>query len=171
LDYGKYFPIEDYYRKVVIPINSKRFKVSSGGKMVCPLHDDHDPSLGIITSKKGETCHCFGCGAWLDVVDLHSKISKKYFNKYLSREESRKDLCRIFDIPEGNVPDEDATGNSVDDGNREDLISDRSRQFNINDFRYMLLDGKLKGRGIGYFNALMMSMIWEVKAEEAAEQE
>ena len=36
-------------------------------------------------------------------------------------------------------------------------------KFDIYDFKYKLLDGKLSKRRLGYFNALMLSMLWEVK--------
>lgn len=166
MNYKEYFPVEEYYRKVVKPINPHRFKYGSGGKMVCPLHDDHDPSLGVIESKNGEICHCFGCGAWCDVVDLHIRVSKIYKKKYLDREESRKELCKIFGINSSDLPEEDIKDGRTNDEKREELIKENMSKFDISDFRYKLLDGKLKKRGIGYFNALMMSMLWESKNGE-----
>ncbi len=165
MNYKKYFPVEEYYRRVVIPLNPNRFHYGSGDKMVCPLHDDHDPSLGVIETKSGEVCHCFGCGAWCDVVDLHMRVSKIYKKKYLDRDEARKDLCNIFHVKLEELPEEGDSDGKATDERREDLIVENMSKFDISDFRYRVLDGKLKKKKIGYFNALMMSMIWESKSQ------
>jgi DNA primase len=36
--------------------------------ILCPFHDDHNPSLKIYT--KTNTFHCFGCGATGDVIEF-----------------------------------------------------------------------------------------------------
>ena len=130
--------------------------------MVCCLHDDHDPSLGVIKSKQGEKFHCFGCGAWGDIVDLHIRVSKKFKRKSLSREEALKELCSLFSVDYTLVEEKEAD-NKSDDLKREDLIKDGKNKFDISDMKYKLLDGKLKKKRLGYFNALMMTMLWEVK--------
>ena len=161
-DLSKYFPMKDYYRKVVIPLDPKRYRFSSGGKMICCLHDDHDPSLGIIKSKKGEIYHCFGCGKWGDIVDLHIYVVKRFKRSYLSREEALKDLCHIFNVDYSLVEEKEAEKGKTKK-KREDLIKENMNKFDIYDFKYKLLDGKLSKRRLGYFNALMLSMLWEVK--------
>ena len=163
MDYGEKFPIEDYYRKVVIPINPRKFRISSGGKMICCLHDDTDPSLGVMKSKNGERYHCFGCGSWGDVVDLHIKVSKKYKKKSLNREEALKELCALFKIDYSEVEENEKQIDTSEDIKREDLIKGGKSKFDISDMKYRFLDGKLKGKKIGYFNALMLTMLWEVK--------
>lgn len=162
---SKYFSIKEYYEKVIIPIDRKRFRVASGDKMICPLHNDHDPSLGIIINKGKETYHCFGCNAWGDIVDLHLRISKKYFKKYLNREESLKELCKIFNVDETEIIGIDKTKENLDE-KRDGLIEENQGKFDLTDYKYLVLNGKLQKRSIGYFNALMMSMIWALKQVE-----
>lgn len=155
------FPIDVYYRRVVIPLDRKRFRIGSGGKMVCPLHDDHDPSLGVTDSGK---LHCFGCGYWgNDVVDLHILVMKKYKKIYMSRKEAINDLCRIFGVDKDTVEEADLDDEKSSDVKRDGMIEDMQYRFDISDFRHLLIEGKLKGRNIGYFNALMMSRIYEIK--------
>lgn len=168
MNYKRYFPIEEYYKKVIIPLNPKRFHYGSGGKMVCPLHSDHDPSLGVIEKKDSEVCHCFGCGYWGDVVDLNIDINRRYKGKHLNRKESIDDLCYVFELSRGTVAEEetDVGDSRSKDTKRLDLISSKDENFDISDMRYSFLDGKLKKKGVGYFNALMMSMIYELKKKE-----
>lgn len=154
------FPVDVYYRRVVIPLDRKRFRIGSGGKMVCPLHDDHDPSLGVTDSGK---LHCFGCGYWGNVVDLHILVMKKYKKIYMSRKEAINDLCRIFGIDKDTVDEADLDDEKSSDVKRDGMIEDMQYRFDISDFRHLLIEGKLKKRNIGYFNALMMSRIYEIK--------
>lgn len=163
-DYSKLFPINEYYRRVVMPLN-KKFRKGSSDKYVCPLHNDNDPSLGVIKSKTGEVCHCFGCGAWCDVIELHQRVMKRHKRRYMDRDEAKKDLCSIFGVSYKDLPDESEKEVSTDK-RREELISENRNKFDVSDYRYKFLDGKIQKRGVGYFNALMMSMIWELKNEE-----
>lgn len=49
-------------------------------RLLCPFHDDTDPSLSITTTDtdqaKANTYHCFGCGAKGSVIDFEAEISK-----------------------------------------------------------------------------------------------
>ena len=45
------------------------FKVRRNGMMVCPFHNDKNPSL-----KVDRRFHCFGCGADGDVIDFTAKL-------------------------------------------------------------------------------------------------
>lgn len=63
------------------------------------------------------------------------------------------------------MPEESGSDGKATDERREDLIVENMSKFDISDFRYRVLDGKLKKKKIGYFNALMMSMIWESKSQ------
>lgn len=153
-DYNSIFPIEEYYRKVVIPINPRKYYIGSSGKMVCPLHNDINPSLGVSHGK----LHCFGCDYWGDIVKFHRNVSYKHLDKRMTYEESKKDLCRIFDVDYKSLPSE------------EELVLDREERyfqgmksieegFDISDYREMFLKGKMKGKSVAYFNTLLMIMI------------
>lgn len=166
MDYSKYFPVREYYSKYIVPINPNRYKDTSD-KMVCPVHNDHDPSLGIVKSKTvGEVCHCFGCNYWGTVVELHQKVNIRHFKKYMSEEEALKDLCRIFGVDYDKLPKEDGLG-SKDKGIRQEVaLSEALEEFDIGDFGYLIRKGKMEGRGLAYYNALMMTMVDRVKEAE-----
>lgn len=169
VDYGKYFPIKDYYEKVVIPLN-KRFKFVKKDKYVCCLHNDTDPSLGIIHSKsKGEIFHCFGCNAWGTVIDLHKKVSLKYFKKNLDDEQAKRELCSIFglsydELPNENDYDIDKVGNK--DVRKELAMREAMGRYDLSDFKSDIIAGKMEGKGVAYFNTLVVRMIDEKRKSE-----
>ena len=166
MNYSKYFPVREYYEKYVIPINPNRYRMTTD-KMVCPVHNDHDPSLGIIRSKSdGEVCHCFGCNFWGNIVELHQKINRRHFKKYLSDEEAKKDLCRIFNIDYNSLPKEVNEG-TIEKGLRQEIALNQAIEgFDIGDFKYLIQEGKKNKKGLNYFNTLMMVMVNEVKESE-----
>ena len=45
------------------------FHVNRTGKIICPFHNDKNPSM-----KVDNRFHCFGCGADGDVIDFVSKL-------------------------------------------------------------------------------------------------
>lgn len=159
MNYNPYFPIREYYEKVVVPINPDRYKVKSGKMFVCPVHNDHDPSLGLIPSKNGDICHCFGCNFWGNVVELHQKVSKKHFKKYLSEEEAVRDLCKIFRVNIEDLPVGDISDIKDKDERRELALDEAIENFDIGDFQRLIYEGKVQGRPIGYFNAVVMTMV------------
>ena len=164
MNYSSYFSMIDYYKKVVVPVNKLRYWVKSDKMMVCPLHDDINPSMGIITDKDGnELFHCFGCNRWGNIVKLHKEVSKRLFKRYLSEEESLKDLCRIFNISYNDVFTE--TIEVVDDGIRSELaLRDALDKFDISDYRIMFIKGKVQKKSVAYFNTLTMMMINELNS-------
>lgn len=167
IDYSKYFPIRDYYEKVVMPIN-KKFRVTKGDKFICCLHDDTDPSMGIIKSKKkGEIFHCFGCNSWGTVIDLHKRVSLKYFNKRLDDDLAKRELCEIFNIRYEALPKEDdyKFENIQDKSVRKQYaMAEALNRFDIADFKNDFIEGKIEGKNIPYFNTLMIRMISELKS-------
>lgn len=163
VNYAKYFPIDEYYKKVVVPINPRHFRFS-GDKMMCPFHGDKNPSLGVIRKKSGEEIgHCFGCNYVGDVVKMHQDIVKNYQKKYISMEESLKELCSLFGVDYSSIP-VDNFANIDDKGTREEaMLMQAMEDFDIGDFRYMLQQGKREKKGIVYFNTLLMMMIDKFK--------
>lgn len=169
VDYGKYFPISDYYEKVLMPLNSK-FRVRKNDKFVCCLHDDNDPSLGVIYSKnKGERFHCFGCNAWGNVITLHKRVSLKYFGKNIDDDLARKELCDLFGVDLMKLPSEDDIngfeGIEDKDIRKELAVKNALNRFDIYDFKDKIVEGKINGKGIAYFNTLLVMMINESKDE------
>lgn len=165
MNYKDYFPIIEYYKKVVMPVN-KKYWVKSDRMMVCPLHDDINPSMGIITGSDGdELYHCFGCNQWGSVVDLHKKVSRKLLKRYFSDEEALKDLCRIFNVPYNLFNVSDDKNSEDEDIRREIAISSAIDKYDISDFKRMFIEGKLHKKSIGYFNTITMMMVNELKGE------
>jgi hypothetical protein len=168
MDYSNLFPIAEYYKRVVMPINPRKYRMKSEKMMVCPVHDDVNPSMGIIKGKDGkEIYHCFGCNSWGDVVGLHKRVSKRLFNRYMSEEDSLRDLCRIFGVDYSEVS---AEGNEEDlfdaDIRRDQAILKATEAFDISDFRERIRQGKSEKRGAAYFNTLVMIMVDSVKSKE-----
>ncbi len=161
MDYKEFFPIKEYYERVVIPLNPKRFHVH-GDKMICCLHKDTDPSLGIVYSKsKGEQYHCFGCNSWGTVVDLHIKVSKKYFKKDLSFEDALKDLCRLFNVNFNDLPlESDFVERTNNDYLRKALeLEEAVNSFSIQELKDGIIRGKLDKKGPEYFNTLLVKTL------------
>lgn len=95
--------IADYYDKVVMPLDNKfrERSLNSSKLVICPLHDDHDPSLGLINHRflKGvKIFHCFGCGLSGTVVRFHQLIEHKYNNRNLTDEDACRELAVMFNI-------------------------------------------------------------------------
>ena len=162
-DYSSYFPILEYYRLFVHPMNPSRYKIKNEKMMVCPLHNDHDPSMGIMEStSRGEVYHCFGCGSWGDVVDLHIGVMKRLKGIYMSYDEALRDLCRLFsvnyeDIPKSSEKEEDSQIL------QEIALEEAMERFDVSDYRELFLEGKRKKKSIAYFNTLTMIMVNELK--------
>lgn len=169
IDYGKYFSIRDYYEKIIMPID-KKFKYPKKDMFICCLHGDTDPSMGVVHSKKkGEQYHCFGCNAWGNIVDLHQKVSLKYFKKNLDTEQSKRELCKIFGVDYNILPKEDdySIGNDVDKNVRRALAFKESlNNYTISDFNRDFIEGKIRGEGVSYFNTLLINMLDIVNKEE-----
>lgn len=164
VDYSEFFPIKEYYEKVVMPLNSKFRKVKRGMYLCC-LHDDTDPSLGILKSRKGrEVFHCFGCNSWGNIIDLHKKVSLKYKGKNLSEEDCKRELCKIFDLDYGKLPSEDSSLEKVSldrSIERSKALKDAISRFTLADFRNSFIEGKLEKKSISYFNSLLIKLINE----------
>jgi 5S rRNA maturation endonuclease (ribonuclease M5) len=47
------------------------------GTALCPLHDDHEPSLSVDANKC--VFHCFGCGAKGDLIEFERRVSECSF--------------------------------------------------------------------------------------------
>lgn len=96
--------IPDYYEKFVKPLDKRfaEYNLYGSRTVICPLHDDTDPSFGLINHRflSGvKIYHCFGCGASGTIIRLHQLIQDIYHNKKLSDEEACKDLADLFNIP------------------------------------------------------------------------
>lgn len=95
--------VRDYYDRYVHPISSKfRTKSLTKDKLViCPFHDDNDPSLGLIKDKQDrevEVFHCFGCGASGDIVRMHRRVEYLTKKRNITIEASAREVAEIYNI-------------------------------------------------------------------------
>ena len=75
----KVISIQKYYKDFVAPLASKysRYDFDRSNTVVCPFHDDNDPSFGVIRGKDGvDHYHCFGCRVVGDFVDFYRGIQR-----------------------------------------------------------------------------------------------
>lgn len=168
IDYSSYFPIKEYYEKVVMPID-KKFRHTKKDKFVCCLHNDTDPSLGIMNTKqKGEVFHCFGCNSWGDIIVLHKRVSLKYFGKNIDDELCKRELCNIFGVDYNSLPKEEYKIENIRDKEirKELAMRNALKKFDIADFRNGFIEGKIEGKPLGYFNNLLIKMIDESGKDE-----
>lgn len=164
---SKYFPIIDYYKKVVQPVDSGHYRIKSDKMMVCPLHDDVNPSMGVISNSRGEeTFHCFGCNRWGTIIDLHKGVSRRLFKRYLSDEEALKDLCRIFKVDYALIAESIEESEKDEDIRQEVGIREAMERFDIVEYQQLFTEGKLKRKPLAYFNTLTMMMIAQMKESE-----
>lgn len=164
MNYSKYFPILDYYDKVVGNID-KRFKYIKDGRRICPFHGDTDPSLGIPKGGSEDKMHCFGCNWWGNVVDMHIKVSRMYFNKMLSKDQALYELCQLFGVDYKKLPKDDGSKDSKDVENsyirREMAIQEAMGKYTLADFKEDIMIGKMENKGIRYFNSLLVHILEE----------
>lgn len=160
-DYNEVFPIEEYYRRVVIPINPSKYYIGSSGKMVCPLHDDVNPSLGVSNGK----LHCFGCNYWGDIVKFHRNVLYKHKKIRMTYDESKRDLCKIFGIDYKSLPSEEEI--QLDREVKYFMgIKNIENSFDISDYREMFLKGKMESKPVEYFNTILMVLIDSINANK-----
>lgn len=79
--------IVDVLKHLNLPHEHKR------GKMLCPIHQEKNPSFSIYDD--GRRFKCFGCGAAGDVGDLYEALMQ------CDKKQAYKDLCVIAGIETG----------------------------------------------------------------------
>lgn len=160
MNYEEFFPIEEYYINFIQPINPNKYFIGSSGKVVCPCHADVNPSMGIVRRKDSVIVHCFGCNFWGDIVKLHQKVMSRLFKKYLNEEETKKDLCRIFNVDYDSLPaDSDEDLSNASKSVREEVaLMQAEESFSFYDYKTLVTEGKFKKKKVGYFNQLMIQM-------------
>ena len=95
--------VKQYYSDKIRVLDNK-FKYAfdnNSERAICPLHNDTDPSFGLMKDKqnKGVTLyHCFGCGMAGNVIRLHQLISQKYLGVTLTDIEAEKELVKGYNL-------------------------------------------------------------------------
>lgn len=89
--------IKEYFNSMIAPrFPHLGYFTSDTSKVVCPFHEDINPSMGIIPGT--QKFHCFGCGLSGDVVELHRRTLLLVNHTSLDRDNSLKDLTEAFGI-------------------------------------------------------------------------
>ena len=71
---NEYFDLERLKAISVVEVarrlGHKVWRAGVNYKMVCPWHDDHNPSLGLVTGTDKNFCHCYVCGKGGSTINL-----------------------------------------------------------------------------------------------------
>lgn len=91
--------IRGYYDDVIAKYDTKfAVRPMSISRMgVCPLHDDNDPSFGVVTTKQGvEIYNCFGCGKRGTLIDLVINSVEIWEKRTLTKEAALRELAKRY---------------------------------------------------------------------------
>jgi len=73
-DRGKVRKIIDSKLKISEVIKFYGLKIHKGNKIICPFHNDTDPSLSFSDDKN--CFYCFGCNAKGDIIELVRRLEE-----------------------------------------------------------------------------------------------
>lgn len=155
--------LTEYYVQHVFPLDRRfrRWSPKESSTVVCPIHEDTDPSMGFIMTREGEKFHCFGCGAAGTLPELHRSVLRVHHGRFLDKEEARRDLYKIYGVEEEDIPEENSWTRRLQ---REKNIDSARGQMGVNDLRV----GIRQCRGRGQLDALLTRY---VIADNFAQQE
>lgn len=142
--------IADYYDMYVAPKDERYAEHSLNGEnlVVCPLHADVNPSMGLIRHKhiKGvQVFHCFGCHASGNIIRFHQRIESQFSHRELSEKDACMELAKMFDIPTEDfdeLDDDDFEGNYIRTLKELDSMKNR---YSVQDFSYACRDLRKEG--------------------------
>ena len=155
------FSLPRYYSEYIQPLDSK-FKyrdLYTSHTVLCPLHDDHDPSFGIVHRQGKEIGHCFGCGVWVDVFSLHQKIEARWHQRNITYTQAIQELAQKWgiDLSQTTLPAEE---NSFDRQlNKERKIMLAVQEYKTGDFIADLAKAKLDHKSLAYVNGLFVRLL------------
>lgn len=156
----KVLSIQDLYKTFVSPHASKfsRYDFERSNTVVCPFHDDNDPSFGVIKGKDGvDRYHCFGCGVVGNYIDFYRGIQKIFNSRTLTEERAISEIAEKFSIPLDSltVSEEEVTLS------REQQLEAFKNRYTVADFDRDIRTGLLLNRPIAYYNAKLLELISE----------
>lgn len=148
--------LEAYYSVVVSPLRERfsRYSFDKSKTVVCPLHDDNDPSLGVIVSRGKERFHCFGCGAWGTVVDFAERIKHRYPDAGIGSNIEKHIFDALGIEPIGGIGEERKEHPLV---TRRRLIEKARKNFGVDDFREGVMDVVRGKEPVGKLDTLIVT--------------
>lgn len=152
--------IKDYYKEVVSPRASKfsRYDFDRSNTVVCPFHNDNDPSFGVIRGKDGsEHYHCFGCRVVGDFIDFYRGIERVFNSRNLSEEQAISEIVKRYsiDLDSLSVSEEEVTLS------REQQLESLKDKYTVADFERDIRMGLLLERPVAYYNLKLLELINE----------
>ena len=96
--------IPDYYDKIVHNLGDlyQDRSLNYHRTVICPLHDDTDPSLGLMNHRflpKVKLYHCFGCNSTGDIIRFHQRVESRYHKREINEKTACEELAQLFGIP------------------------------------------------------------------------
>lgn len=150
----------EYYLKTIY---SRGGKFAKGHPIedrlvLCPLHEDKNPSMGFLTGKDGiERYHCFGCGAVGTVVDLHRKLNGSKDDKIVVEE-----IAKILGIEVNFDEVENSELNDFSDIASEKIkaIKHYNAKNSEAGFANFLREAKQNSYSMAQINRVMLNILW-----------
>lgn len=161
--------ISDYYNQLIVAEIGGRFRgteLTDKNTAICPLHEDHDPSMGVLNpGTDKERFHCFGCGRSGNIISLHKRVMKLWKKIDLSDEETKADLEKRFGVKI------EAGGSGSGRGiGLKKKIELASKMYGLGDLRVDLREAKKAGGPKAGALALGASWIKLVKSQKEKEE-
>lgn len=157
-DNEKVLSIQQYYMEFVAPRASKysRYDFSRSNTVVCPFHDDNDPSFGVIKGKDGvDRYHCFGCRVVGDFVDFYRGMERVFSSRTITEEQAISEIVSKYNIPLGDLETSDKEVRL----SREQQLEQLKSVYTVADFERDIRMGLLLDRPVAYYNAKLLELI------------
>ena len=105
--------IPEHINKVIVPKFPEKYKKGANkdievGAIICPFHDDSDPSFSYDKSRN--FAYCFGCQQGGNIIAIHASFLNAYQSRYkYSYKDALLDLAKEYnvDIPQFEFDDAD----------------------------------------------------------------
>ena len=159
-DGEKVLSIQKHYKTLVSPKAPKfsRYDFERSNTVVCPFHDDNDPSFGVIKGKDGvDRYHCFGCGVVGNYIDFYRGMEKIFNGRTLSEEQAISEIAQRYNIP----VDELTVDTEKVELTREQLLEQYKNMYTVADYERDLRKGLLLEKPLPFYNLNLLKLISE----------
>ena len=159
-DGEKVLSIQTHYKNLVSPQAPKfsRYDFERSNTVVCPFHDDNDPSFGVIKGKDGvDRYHCFGCGVVGNFLDFYRGMEKIFHKRTLSEEQAISEIAEKYNIP---VNELELDLEKVE-LTREQQLEKFKNMYTTADYERDLRKGLLLGKPLPFYNLNLLTLISE----------
>lgn len=159
-DGEKVLSIQTLYKNLVSPQAPKfsRYDFERSNTVVCPFHDDNDPSFGVLKGKDGvDRYHCFGCGVVGNYLDFYRGMEKIFNGRTLSEEQAITEIAQRY-----NIPVEELTVDTEKvELTREQQLERFKDMYTVADYERDLRKGLLLEKPLPFYNLNLLKLISE----------